>query len=305
MILSFFGLKASGLKRSHAFFVILKRFFTPSRDKVKNLFSFLFLIAVCTYFLLSTPNTSSHTSSFLLKAKSVITDLTAPALKVLNNPLGALENYLKTNDILRTRIHYLEEENHKLTEWKNLALKKERENKHLSEMLHVIPEGTVDFKTARVLGTPNDYYHSTLIISTPTDHSLKKNFAVICPKGVVGRVIEVGLSTARVMLATDIGSRIPVRFESGEQAILAGQNTDELVVTHRHHSLLSAKDSLPTIHVGDTLVTSGFGGIYPPNLPVAVVTRIDHDRIFAKLPYETGRLEYVMILTHSFDDDLQ
>jgi rod shape-determining protein MreC len=301
VLLSFFGLKASGLKRSHAFFVLLKRFFTPSKDKLRRFFSFFFFASLCTYWLLG----SSRESSVLNTIKATLTDISGPTLNLLNSPFRALDDYLKTNTSLRLRIQYLEQENQQLLEWKNTALKKERENKHLYDMLHVIPEVTVDFKTAKVLGTPNDYHRSTLIISAPKDTLLKKNFPVVCPKGVVGRIVETGLSTARVMLTTDAASRIPVRFESGEQAILAGQNTNELIVTHRHQNMLNHKDSLPTIQVGDVLVTSGFGGIYPPNLLVAIVSRVENERIFAKLPYETGNLEYVMILTHTFNDDLQ
>lgn len=299
MLLSFFGLKASGLRRSHAFFVLLKRFLTPSKDKLRRFFSFFFFSVLCTYWLLST----SQGPSVLNTIKAKVTDTSAPLLIFFNNPFQTLRNYTETNTSLRTRIQYLEVENQQLLEWKSMALKKERENKHLYDMLHVIPEIKVNFKTAKVLGTPNDYYRSTLLISAPKDTFLKKNFPVICPKGVVGRIMETGTSTARIMLTTDAASRVPVRFESGEQAILAGQNTHELTVIHRHQNMSNHKESFPSVQVGHMLVTSGFGGIYPPNLPVAIVSRIENERIFAKIPYEIGSLEYVMILTHSFNDD--
>jgi rod shape-determining protein MreC len=47
---------------------------------------------------------------------------------------------------------------------------------------------------------------------------------------------------------------------------------------------------------GDVLVTSGVGGVYPPNIPVAMVVRVDGDRTFAKPLADPARADFAMVL---------
>eukprot|EP01037_Dinobryon_pediforme_P013510 gene13510-13629_t len=177
-------------------------------------------------------------------------------------------------------------------------------------MLNTDPNLPNSIVTTKILGIPNDGYRSTMLIANSSSLDLAKNQAVVCPDGIIGRIINIGMTTARVMLITDLNSRIPVRVEStGEQAILSGQNNPrELTVIHLDSSS-SPESQLSTkkdpIKIGDRFLTSGYGGIYPPGLPVAVVTNVQNGVITATTISDVTRLEYVTILKNTVPDDVE
>jgi rod shape-determining protein MreC len=109
--------------------------------------------------------------------------------------------------------------------------------------------------------------------------------------GLVGRVTEVGDRAARVLLVTDLNSRVPVAVDgSRERAVLAGDNSDRPRLLY-----LPART---TVKVGDRLVSSGNGGIFPPGLPVGEVAAIE-DGIVRVEPYaELSRLDYLRIVNY-------
>jgi len=82
----------------------------------------------------------------------------------------------------------------------------------------------------------------------------------------VGRIIEAGQLSSRVLLITDINSRIPVRVgESGKKAVLTGDNSDRPVLLYQSGS--------GAVSPGDRVVTSGAAGAFPPGVPIGVVAR--------------------------------
>lgn len=97
-------------------------------------------------------------------------------------------------------------------------------------------------------------------------HGVRPRMPVIGAAGLAGRVTDVGLISSRVMLLSDPNSRVPVKVErTGWTGIAAGTGELELLFLF---DPASATDSL---QIGDRLVTSGDGGLFPPGLPVAVI----------------------------------
>ena len=114
---------------------------------------------------------------------------------------------------------------------------------------------------------------------------------VINDGGVVGRVIEVGYLSSRVLLLTDVNSHIPVRLErTGDLAIVEGRN--EL--------LLDVKYAPPELvfEIGDRFLTSGHGGAYPPDLPVAVVLAVGEGRTIVRTTSAIDSLDYVRVMNY-------
>jgi len=98
---------------------------------------------------------------------------------------------------------------------------------------------------------------------------VRQGMAAMTGEGLVGRVIEVGDWSSRVLLVTDLSSRIPVTVSgSGDHAILAGDNSPQ------PRLLYMPQDA--SARVGAEVMTSGHGGIFPPNLPVGVITKMGH-----------------------------
>ncbi len=306
MLLSLLGLKATGLKRSHVFFVFVARFFKRSFAALNKFFLVLTFIGAAAYCM----SLSIKQYPLISSAQNLLMDITSPAFHFLHQPFVWIKDYFRQHENLREEIVKLREENRKLLEWQVLAQKSEKENQYLREMLNTEPDLSNGIVTAKVLGIPNDGFHTSMLIANSPNLSITKNQVVVCPDGVIGRVVSLGRKTARVMLVTDFNSRIPVRVEStGEHAILAGHNTpNELTVIHVSGN--SANPDVPSfkkgaIKVGDRLLTSGYGGIYPTGLPVAVVSKVEGDYIAANVLADISRLEYVTILKNIIDENLE
>jgi rod shape-determining protein MreC len=116
--------------------------------------------------------------------------------------------------------------------------------------------------------------------------------AVVNDAGLAGRVVDVAKKTARVLLLTDINSRIPVISEaSRERAIAGGNNSDTLTLIYLPEN--------SKLKVGEKIITSGDGRVLPPGLPVGVVTKIEKGIATVKPFVDNYRLEYVSVIDFS------
>jgi rod shape-determining protein MreC len=108
--------------------------------------------------------------------------------------------------------------------------------------------------------------------------------------GLIGRVIETGRWSSRVLLVSDGASNVPVRLvRDGTPAIASGHGDGTI-------DLKTLELGKNPFRRGDILVTSGTGGVYPPNVPVAVVTAVDGDRTVAKPLADAAGLDFAIVL---------
>ena len=123
-------------------------------------------------------------------------------------------------------------ENKELYKWKDLAQKLLVENEELKKLLNGVNKISDNFVTAKVISNSSGSYIKTITINVGTN-GLSIGNAVINNWGMIGRVIEVGKNSARVLLVTDINSQIPVYFEkSKHKAIVIGNNSDLLEIKY-------------------------------------------------------------------------
>lgn len=302
MTVSLFGYKAAGLKRQQYVWALMMSLVKGSLLTLQRVFIILMVVFVCVYAMVA----MRIDHPVLSRIKTFSLDLTMPILKSINQPLVILHHqYEKLRDFnqLQTNLEALQKENFQLEEWKSLALQLKRENQNLRELLRTLPSPDQSFFTAKVLGSPAGGEYSTLLVAATETDGVEKNAVVVCAKGVIGRVVDTGLLVSRITLLTDINARTPVRFEStGEHAILAGTGKAELIILHRkslYETPVENAEKSEDLKIGDRLVTSGFGGIFPLDLPVATVTRIEKDsagdKIFAQLIANPQTLEFVRI----------
>src|SRR5437868_5819226 len=158
-------------------------------------------------------------------------------------------------------------ENQRLLQWQQVALKLTTENRQLQGLLKVVPDRAVSYVTARVIANSGGAYVRTVMINAGSQAGLARGQAVITGDGLVGRLTEVGSRAARVLLITDLNSRIPVKIEgSNTGAVLAGDNSER--------PRLLYVGSPGALKIGDRVVTSGEGGVFPPDLPVGMVSAV-------------------------------
>jgi rod shape-determining protein MreC len=117
---------------------------------------------------------------------------------------------------------------------------------------------------------------------------VKAGYPVINAEGLVGRVVDVGPNSSRVLLASDVNSRIPVSIgPNATRAILIGDNGPD-------PRLLYLPDGAK-IAVGDDVATSGVAGLFPPGLRIGTVTG-DPNEARVLLRANLDRLAYVSVL---------
>lgn len=201
------------------------------------------------------------------RARMVLSDALAPIYAVLAGPLGhARAAVAEIGGLwtLRAENARLREENETLRRWQSIALALDAENERLKASLRWIPDPSASFVTARVVADAGGVYARAVLLAVGPNHSVRKGQIALDERGLVGRVTEVGSRTARVLLITDLNSRIPVILENSRaHAILIGTNGP------RPRLLYWPEGSQP--QEGERIVTSAEANAFPANLPVGVV----------------------------------
>ena len=229
-----------------------------------------------------------------------VTDAFAPVLSTVTKPVvytaDVVRNASGLGDLQAENIR-LKQENLRLKEWYQTALLLEAENKSLRDLLNVKVEPHYKTITARTLAdTGNAFVHS-ILISAGTKDGVQKGQAVMSGDGLIGRIVEAGQRSARVLLVTDINSRVPVLIEDTRQhAILAGHNEKTASLLHL------PPDS--DVKDGARIITSGHGGMFPHGLAIGRIKR-DENSVIEVNPFaDFDRIVHVRVLDKSADPNL-
>jgi len=229
------------------------------------------------------------------RARTRLVDGLTPFMNGLSHPVvlarGAVER-VQGALLLYTENERLRAENERLRHWEDLARRLEMENQALRATANAAAEPKGAYVTARVIAASGGAFVRTLLINAGESDGVAKGQAVVGPEGLVGRVVEVGRRSARVLLLTDLNSRVPVRVESSRvSAILAGDNSDRLAL-----NFLPADAE---VRPDDRLVTSGEGGLIPPGIPAGIVAAVEDGAVIVRPMVDWYRLEYVRVLNYA------
>ena len=145
----------------------------------------------------------------------------------------------------------------------------ERENARLRRLLSATPKVNEQLLIAEIINVDVDPYRQLILINKGKKQGVYQGQPIIDAQGIMGQVVHVGLLSSSAMLISDASHAIPVQDErSGLRAIAYGTGQiDRLVLRHLPHNA-DIKD-------GDMLTSSGMGGTFPPNYPVAIVTKVE------------------------------
>ncbi len=225
------------------------------------------------------------------RARMALADALSPIWTAAQQPVTAVRRVIAEAEALmklREENARLVEENERLHRWQAAALALEAENALLRRQLAWIPDPAPQFRTARVVADAGGTYARAVLLATGPQHNIRKGQIALDERGFAGRVTEVGARSARVLLATDINSRIPVTLEgSRARAIMVGNNQARPRLQHW------PEGSLP--REGERVVTSAEAGAFPAGLPVGVVRWTESGAAEVELFAQLDRLDVLRL----------
>jgi rod shape-determining protein MreC len=201
------------------------------------------------------------------RARVALADGLGPIYAALAAPLGHIHatiGEIVTLWDMREENARLRAENETLRRWQSIALALDSENQRLKASLQWIPDPAASFVTARVVADTGGVYARAALLAVGPNHGIRKGEIAVDERGLIGRITEVGSRTARVLLLTDLNSRIPVILETSRaHAILVGTNGTRPRLQYWPEGVVPAE--------GERVVTSAEANAFPANLPVGTV----------------------------------
>ena len=164
-----------------------------------------------------------------------------------------------------------------------------QENVRLKALLGIREQQPHAVVTARLIGSTASSLRRFAVIAAGSRSGVMVGQPVRSAAGLIGRVLEAGPDTARVLLVTDPENVVPVRRASdGLPAFVQGAANGRVAIR-----LINS--GIATLRKGDLFVTSGSGGIYAPGVPVAIATETNRDGAVGMLTGDPADADYVTV----------
>ena len=272
------------------FVIAFRSAFLKKKDKQKFslltlLFLSIFVIFLSNYnfkiikFIKMGINEVIYRASFLISApENKIQNINSQIkdhIKIYDNYKN-LESELEILKQKRLSNDFLKMENDKLRKLINESIKSE-------EIL------------AKVLIDKESPFLKSIILNKGTKDKIKIGMAVVDKVYLVGKVIEVNYTNSRVLLLSDLNSKIPVILEPiGMQAVVSGTGEDNGKIQYTKEEYGNEIKTQKII-----AYTSGLGGLFKPGLPVGKIFKSNINKI--NFFSDFRQLEYVKIISHSIE----
>ena len=246
------------------------------------LFSSIFLIVLgkfnftAIYYLKITINEVVYRTSFVASIPE----------KYITYSYRAIEKHIK----LYKDYNFQKEELEKLKSEKYEVKFLEAENKRLKKVLNDINYSS-ELVIAKVIIDKQSPFLRSIIINKGSKNNIKKGMPILSDSYLIGKVFEVNYMTSRVLLLSDLNSKIPVTIEPGSiQSILSGdgENSGNIQYT---------KDNLP-IADGSIIYTSGTGGLLKSGIPIGKIEQNENQNS-VNFFIDFSQLRYVKVSSYT------
>lgn len=228
------------------------------------------------------------------RLRMALADALAPLYATVAEPIATVHHAMAELDSLvgmQSENRRLREENDRLRRWQAVALALDAENTTLKANLRWVPDPAPNFITSRVVADSGGVYARAVLLSVGPNHGLQKGQVALDDRGLVGRVTELGARSARVLLITDMNSRIPVVMENSRaRAILTGSNGPRPRLMHWPEGVMPAE--------GERIVTSAEANAFPAGLPVGTIRYSANNVPEVEAAARLDRLEVVRIFDY-------
>lgn len=224
--------------------------------------------------------------------RAMAADVTEPAGRVTATGRGAGKDFFATvagyfkagseharleRELARAKVRLVE------------ARATELENRRLKGLLGLARQNPPPVVVTRLTSSTAASTRRFATLAAGQDRGVTKGMPVRSEMGLLGRVLEVGLTSARVLLVTDTESLVPVRRATDGVPAFA-QGAGDGTIRIRLINL-----GLNPLKKGDVFVTSGSGGLYRPGTPLAIVARTTRDGAAAQVLANPSDADYVLV----------
>ena len=247
----------------------------------------LFVLVILSILLIFIETIDTKPLNYL---RSFIKDTIYRGSLVISTPSKSFSNfsgYIKEHMNLYSNYIELKKENNELRNDITKSEFLELENTQLRKLIEEQVASPSNLVSARVMLDKTSPYLNSFIINTGSNKNVKNGMAVLDGKNFIGRIVDVNFFSSRVLLVSDLNSRIPVIVEpSASHAILNGRGKNEPTLEY-----------LPENHNvqdGDKVYTSGKEGIFTSGIPIGEV-KFNKDLIQVLLFSDLSQITFINI----------
>ena len=206
--------------------------------------------------------------------------------KYITYSYRAIEKHIK----LYKDYNFQKEELEKLKSEKYKTIFLEAENKRLKKVLNDINYSS-ELVIAKVIIDKQSPFLRSIIINKGSKNNIKKGMSVLSDSYLIGKVVGVNYMTSRVLLLSDLNSKIPVTIEPGSiQSILSGDGGNSGNIQY-------TKDNLP-IADGSIIYTSGTGGLLKSGIPIGKIEQNENQNS-VNFFIDFSQLRYVKVSSYT------
>jgi rod shape-determining protein MreC len=255
----------------------------------RNIETALFVIS-CLILILTSKINHKITDAITM----AVVEFSVPIARTVSMPLNAVVNIaINFQELVdaQNRNEILTKENEQLKSLYIKSLNIYQENKQLKEIFKYVGLRSTKFLVSRLIAHPYQTYSQNVFIDSGETQGVKEDDIVTGNNALIGRVAQVSAGKSRVLLTTDINSRIPVIVSGARtKGILAGNNSNVMEILYL--------EKIHHITIGDMVFTSGDGDSLPPGLLVGIVTKVDKGYAAVEMVENVKNLDVVGVVNY-------
>lgn len=220
----------------------------------------------------------------------------------LTSPLRAVGAWIGGLSTSRADLDALREQNKEMREQIAALEEARQENERLRELVGFIEARDLEVLGARVIGRPATLWEGLITIDRGTKEGVSAGMPVLSAQGLIGQIVEASAHSSRVRLITDQRSGVAAVLQATRAEGVVNGSLDGVLT-------MDFVSRETTVNVGDVVLTSGMGGVYPKGLLIGEVSdmRLNDADLFPHIQVrpsvELAGLEEVVVLVGAVPDE--